>query len=306
MNILITGASGFIGGRMVERLAALPNAHITATSRSTTTRFESLPNVTFVQANLLTSIPTGNFHICVHVAGLADDKSTYDELFAANVTATKNLCDQLPNDITFIFISSPSAYSFKDDIAYTEEMATEGDVTNEYGLTKLKAEEVVQNRDFHSSYALRPRAVYGKGDHTLRPRILKRVKGNKMVFPGPLSERTSMTHVDNLCDAVIACITQSSKGFHIYNIADSKPYRLEDVFLTIAKSEYPERDIKIKTIPANLLRGVIRLFNLLNIQLELTLQSVDYVTKPAQLDTSKAQQELGFKGDRHFFDELPK
>ncbi|TNE27346.1 MAG: NAD(P)-dependent oxidoreductase [Bacteroidetes bacterium] len=300
-NLLITGASGFIGGRIVERLAALPNTKITATGRTTCHRFDALDNVEYVQVDLLNNVPRGTFTACIHVAGLADDKASYEDLFAANVSTTANVCKNLSSECTFIFISSPSVYSFRKDIPYTEDMASEHETTNHYGLTKLKAETLIRERAFTSAYALRPRAVYGPGDHTLRPRILKRVKGNKMVFPGPLSECTSMTHVDNLCDAVIACLNRAELGFHVYNIADANPYRLEDVFLAIAKAEYPDRDIRIETIPASIVRGIIRFFNMFRIPLELTLQSVDYVTRPAHLDISKAERELGYKAVRDFF-----
>lgn len=300
-SILITGASGFIGGRMVERLAELPELNITATGRRACDRFHSLPNVSYVQADLSSEIPEGKFDVCIHVAGLADDKSTYQQLHKANVEATQFLCNHLPTSTLMIFMSSPSVYAFADDRAQTEEMAKEEDTTNDYGLTKLMAEKVVEDKGFHSAYAIRPRAVYGPGDHTLRPRILKRIKGNKMTFPGPLSEKTSMTHVDNLCDAVILSLTQKKSGFHVYNIADSKPYKLSEVFSTLAKEEFPSKNIHLKTIPAKPIKWMISLAKALGITLELTHQSVDYVTKPAYLSIEKAISELGYIPKRNFF-----
>lgn len=52
MKILVTGASGFIGGKIVENLAKNTDYDVLATGRSSTAKFGHYPNVTYFTQDL--------------------------------------------------------------------------------------------------------------------------------------------------------------------------------------------------------------------------------------------------------------
>src|SRR6218665_2924874 len=108
MNILVTGASGFIGGYVVVQLAKNPSYSIIATGRSYTSAFSAYSNVKYVQADLTQHFPNISCDVCIHSAGLADDKSTAKQFERNNVEATNRLLISLNGCKTFIHISSSS------------------------------------------------------------------------------------------------------------------------------------------------------------------------------------------------------
>jgi nucleoside-diphosphate-sugar epimerase len=123
MKILVTGASGFIGGNLVEMLAADEQNDILATGRSLTNKFDPYPNVTYFQQDLSVAVPDQNCDVCIHCAGLADDRSSIEQFITHNVKATENLLHAVRHCKVLIFISSASVYDFADGKVKFEEDA---------------------------------------------------------------------------------------------------------------------------------------------------------------------------------------
>ena len=112
MRILVTGASGFIGGRIAEALTANLHATITATGRSSTDRFEKTTGITYFTHDLTAGLPEQSCDACIHCAGLADDRATWEQYVANNLVATRNVLDAVKKCRVFVFISSASVYDF--------------------------------------------------------------------------------------------------------------------------------------------------------------------------------------------------
>src|SRR5687767_10631493 len=110
MKILVTGASGFIGGYVAMELAKIPGNQIIATGRSATNRFKDFRTIEYQKLDLTGNLPELPCDVCVHSAGLADDKSTHQQLEQANVLATSNLIRALKNCKCIVYISSASVY----------------------------------------------------------------------------------------------------------------------------------------------------------------------------------------------------
>ncbi|NJL74876.1 MAG: NAD(P)-dependent oxidoreductase [Saprospiraceae bacterium] len=242
MNILITGASGFIGGSIAQTLAGNAQHRILATGRSNTKKFIHYPNINYFQQDLSQKMARLSVEVCIHCAGLADDNATKEQFEQHNVLATKHLLQALMDCKVLIFISSASVYNFQDGKAKCEEDANLNKSSSLYGRSKLRAEHLVQNSGIPSIYILRPRAVYGTGDSVLLPRILKLIKGNKMIIPSRLGAQSSLTHIQNLCEVVTKAIAQSKSGVHVFNIADPKIYHLKTVFSEILIQKVGKRN----------------------------------------------------------------
>ncbi|MDW3192851.1 MAG: NAD(P)-dependent oxidoreductase [Cytophagales bacterium] len=303
MKILITGASGFIGGYLAEQLAGNPEFQILATGRSVCRRFDDLTNVTYFRLDLSVICSEKiECDICIHAAGLADDQSSEAELMRANVDTVNNLAESISNCQCMIHISSSSVYDYSDGQVKSETDATLDKRLSDYGKSKLLSEQVMAKVGIQRIYILRPRAVYGPGDRTLLPRIQKLVRGSFMIAPGTLHFESSLTHVRQLLDASLLCMDQSKKGLHVYNIADDRTYLLEEVFSEIAFHQAGHR--KLKHIPASLIEKIIALKEWLGIRVGVSRQSFDYLNQHSVLSIEKAKTELGYAPKTSFFDSI--
>ena len=298
MNILVTGGSGFIGGTIARRLGRDENYGIVATGRSNCPANLGNHNIDYVKLNLEDPLPELDYDVCIHCAGLADDRSSNESLIASNITATENLLKHLKDCKIFIFISSASVYDFKKYPLAKEENADLQEDLSAYGRSKLLAEKVVQNSAIESIYIIRPRAVYGKFDRILLPRIQNRFKNGKITVPGDLQVKSSLTNVENIIDVVQHMLVEKKKGTSIYNVADNEQYTLRDVFTKIGSLK--NRKVRIKQLPVSAVRALVRVCNYLKIPISFSQQSIDYITIESSLDTSKVRENFNVHLSHNF------
>lgn len=300
-SILVTGASGFIGGAMVLHFAKNPSYKIIATGRSVCDKFNHLNNVEYIQLDLTKNKKPIQADICIHSAGLADDRASEEEFEKHNVLATQLLIDCLKGCETFVFISSSSVYDFSNSLPKKEDEATLDSGIYIYGRSKLKAEHVVKKASFKSIYLLRPRAVYGKGDKNLQPRIERLIKGRYFIIPGKLSDNSSLTHIKGLVDVADKCIEQSKQGCIAYNICDNKTYSLEKAFIQIARKKMGKQP-KLVRLNKSFISVALNVLKTLKIEIALSHQIVKYLKQDSLLDNSKVKGELGVELDYNFED----
>jgi nucleoside-diphosphate-sugar epimerase len=303
MKILVTGATGFIGGEVVTQLALNSNYQITATGRSKTNRYKHFNKVDFIQLDLSGNLPMLSYDACIHCAGLADDKAAAEDFTVNNMLATANLIHSLQDCNVFIYISSSSVYDFRDQSVKKEEDAKMSGRLSLYGSSKLSAEKVLQESQLQSVYIFRPRAVYGKNDRILLPRILKLLKRSFYIVPGNLKVMSSLTHIDNLTEAVEAVLSIAKPGLHIYNIADQQPYQLRDVFSRVGKLKSNLR-IRFISLPIMFIRLVLFILKVFKIKSNMSSQAVDYLIYNSVLDTSKIAEELDTANNKDFYNDF--
>lgn len=299
MTILVTGASGFIGGNIVEVLAADGYHEIWATGRSFTNKFDQYSNVTYFQQDLSAAIPDQNCDVCIHCAGLADDKSSKEQFINHNVKVTENLLHAVRHCKLLIFISSASVYDFADGAVKFEQDACLDNHISLYGQSKLLAEKAVCASGIKSVYILRPRAVYGRGDRVLLPRILGLIKRDIMILPGKLSSKASMTFIGNLSEIVVKCLAQSAPGLHIFNVADKITYDVKTVFGEILKRKSGKK--KFIVIPMPIVSFFVNVGSYLGVKGRLSKQALKYITEDSVISVEKAERLLGYSGQYEFY-----
>jgi nucleoside-diphosphate-sugar epimerase len=299
MKILVTGASGFIGGNLVELLAADPRNGIVATGRSFTNKFDPYPNVAYFQQDLSVAVPDQSCDVCIHCAGLADDRSSIEQFITHNVKATENLLHAVRHCKVMIFISSASVYDFADGKVKFEEDAHMSDQISLYGQSKLLAEEAIGASGIRSVYILRPRAVYGRGDRVLLPRILGTIRNQKMILPAGLSSKASLTHIGNLGEIVMKCLAESSPGVHVFNIADKVIYDLKTVFGEILRRKSGRKTFIF--IPMQIVSFFVNIGSYLGIRGKLSKQALRYIIEDSVISVEKAEKLLGYIGQHEFY-----
>ncbi len=224
MNVLITGASGFIGRRLVNYFLE-KNFKVRVLVRDTN-KITLLPNqVNVVHGDLI--IPSSLTGICdnidavFHLGGYAHDTHGSNLNFIyQHYTNTFLGTQHIVNEAIrarvkkFIFFSSVKAVGEHEE-SIDETMETPPD--SPYGMAKRQAEELVLAAKLHMHVCvLRPALVYGpewKGNLSSMWNAIKRG-----VFP-PLPDtgnRRSLISIDDLCQAAwLAAIQTNAHGKYI-------------------------------------------------------------------------------------------
>ncbi len=236
-RVLVTGATGFLAGALIRSLGR-DGVDVVATGRDRD-RLDrlSLPEQARIAFDLsqfqisdvlsrLSGVTT-----IVHCAALSSAWGRDAAFVAANVTATENLLT-LAGRLgvrSFIHISSPSVcFRFADQIGVTEDQTLPPPV-NAYARTKAQAEARVRASPFPQTI-LRPRAIYGRGDTALLPRLLR------AAATGPLPRfrqgcaATDLTHVSDVVAAIRAVMDQpDAAAGQTFNISGGQATPIRDV-----------------------------------------------------------------------------
>jgi nucleoside-diphosphate-sugar epimerase len=169
MQVLLTGASGFLGGHVAELLSARGDK-VRALLRKTSkrTHLEKLANVEVFEGSVeeldRVRAATDGVDAVVHCAGVVKARGV-DEFFAVNVGGTSNLVEATRRLglKRFVHVSSLEACGPSPD-GTPVDPAQEAPVTA-YGRSKLAAEKVVlAAKDDMPVVILRPGAIYGPRD----------------------------------------------------------------------------------------------------------------------------------------------
>jgi 2-alkyl-3-oxoalkanoate reductase len=305
MKIVITGASGFIGGALCAKLAKIPEVEIIAVGRSkVSNKFDQYPSIQYSSIDLATFTDKMiDCDVCIHCAGLASDTASKEDYERDNIIATRNILHAVESCHTFIYISSSSVYDFTDGLPKKEGDARLDSNISEYGRSKLLAEQEVLSSKIPSKYILRPRAVYGKGDRVLMPRILAMIRDDRMFIPNVKGVKTSLTSIHLIEDIVTYIIHKQQAGCHVYNIADTQTYSLWDV-LSAAGKVYKKDNLTIVAIPKLIVYLAMYLSKIVKTKVVLSRQAIHYLFQNSTLDISKATRDFSLPTNYYFYDLL--
>lgn len=309
-NIVVTGASGFLGGRLLKHLAALyPGSMITGTSRRAERKgeFEAL-GCRFVAGDLLEAsfceTVTKEADIVVHCAALSSPWGHVRLFEDANVKATQNLLNaSVTNQVKrFIFISTPSIYfDFTDRYNIKESDPLPAKMVNHYAATKLEAERLVlaMNGKGIETIGLRPRAIIGAEDTVIFPRLIKAYQEGRLKIIGNGKTLADLTCVRNVIEAVLCSIRAEPKALgEAYNITNGEPVLLWDKINLLLKALNFEP--LHKKVPAGLVMTVAALMEwkakLFSPGQEptLTKYGIGVLTYSLTMDISKAKNLLNY------------
>ncbi|WP_067456821.1 NAD-dependent epimerase/dehydratase family protein [Actinomadura macra] len=295
MRIAVTGASGFVGGAVCRALTGrgvtthgfgrrreVPSGHLGgAEYRPWDLTLGPLRDAPLVEA-------------VVHCAGSVTDWGPAADVFAGNLTGTRNALATFPG-ARFVHVSTASVYDpFRPSAMVTEDEAPVARYLNAYGASKAAAERAALA---HGAIVLRPHAVYGPGDTTLLPRVLSAVRGPILPAVGTGRQLVSLTSISNLVQAcVLAATGPVDSG--VFNVADASPVTVDDAFRAILR----ERGIRARPVyaPARLagpLAAAVEGAFLLAGRPEpprLTRYAVGHLAVERTLDITAARRILGF------------
>ncbi len=238
MKILVTGASGFIGGRFA-RFALEQGLSVRVNGR----RAEGVEHLVkrgaeFVQGDLadpeLVQRLCAGVEAVVHCAGAVGVWGRYQSFYQANVTVTENVVEAcLKQKVRrLIHLSSPSIYFDGRAHVDIKEEQVPTRFSDHYGATKYLAEQKVFGaQEFGLEVlALRPRFVTGAGDTSIFPRLIEMQRKGRLAIIGNGLNKVDFTSMQNLNDALFSALLAAEPALgKAYNISNGAPLPLWDV-----------------------------------------------------------------------------
>ena len=308
MKIVITGATGFLGGRLLERLAAECPAGTELVGIGRTLKPQSTVEHPLVRyelgdladASFVDRVLHGADKV-VHAAALSAQMGPPGAFERANVLVTQHVVAACTQNAVqrLVLISSPSVYFQLKDLPNIRESDPLPSPINVYARTKREAECIVQESDV-PHVILRPRALIGRGDTVILPRVIRAHREGKLRRMGEQKNRVDLTPVSNVVDAILLALEADEPALNqVYNISNGNPIPLwpllDDVFRKL-KLEPVEKGISM-----HVAKGVARLLEwhakYLNGHKEpaLTIYGIGTLTKTFAMDISEARRRLGYE-----------
>ncbi|MFZ5496418.1 MAG: NAD-dependent epimerase/dehydratase family protein [Verrucomicrobiota bacterium] len=206
--VFVTGASGFIGRKLAERLLA-DGRRVRVLSRRPLPELEARgAEVVLGDLHDRHALERGcrSADTVFHVAGRVGVWGPPDDFFRVNVGGTRNLLAacrdaKVPR---LVYTSSPSVVYNGGDLRNVDESAPLCTAAPcAYPTSKAAAEKLVlaaNDRDL-ATIALRPHLVWGPGDRNVVPRVIALARAGRLKIIGPGRNKVDITHISNVVDA---------------------------------------------------------------------------------------------------------
>ena len=302
----VTGGSGFIGGRLIERLAREgTSVRALARSEAAARRVEEL-GAEPVPGDLsdrdaLEAGAVGT-EVAFHLAAHLGEWGPWEEFERGNVEGTRNTLEACAEAGVrrFVHCGTEAALMAGEPLVQVDETAPlRPDSRAPYPATKAKAEQVVRDasREGFETVALRPRFVWGKGDTTLLPEMVDTIEAGKWAWVGGGRNVTDTTHVDNVVEGLLLAAKRGRPG-EAYFVTDGEPVVFREFVTAMLQTqgvEPPDRSLPTWTA-APLARVAETAWKLLPLKgaPPMTTFRSWLLTQECTIDISKAREELGY------------
>lgn len=315
MKILITGASGFIGGFLVKE--ALDRGYevwagIRATSsrenlRDERIRFIDLPyrDPEALTARVAEFARTeGPWEYVIHNAGLTKtlDKKNFYTINAGN---TRHLIQALAyadcRPKKFLLMSSLSSYGRGDEKTFRPIRLDDPQVPDtDYGKSKLEAENYVRTQTYFPYVILRPTGVYGPGEKDYFMEI-QSVKSGLDLAVGFVPQRITFIYVKDLARvAFLALENEAIRNKH-YFVADGDVHT-DESFARMIQDILQKKHVVHARIPLGLVHVACQCSEWIGrlLKKSMTLNTDKYIILKQRnwiCDVTPLQEDLHFKPD---------
>ncbi|HQY20960.1 MAG TPA: NAD-dependent epimerase/dehydratase family protein [Ignavibacteria bacterium] len=235
MKAFITGATGFVGSHLADKLLE-KNYDVYCLKRSTSsTKWLDGKNINFIDGDLFSNETLENvikdMDYVFHVAGVVKSR-TAEGFYKSNYESTKNLLEITykvnPDLKKFVLISSLAATGPAIEQDSVDENSPPFPITT-YGLSKLKGEEItLEYKDKLNVTIIAPPAVFGPRDTEIFIYFQTFQKGLNSVI-GFKEKYLSLVYVEDLADGIILAAESPESNGEKYFLCFDKAYNWVDI-----------------------------------------------------------------------------
>jgi nucleoside-diphosphate-sugar epimerase len=305
LSVLVTGASGFIGGRLAERLATEEGVRVRAMVRHAkkAERLQKL-ELEIVQADLLgleslREVIKG-CDLIFHCAAVVRETGDRNEFLQTNVKGTENILN-VSRDAgvkKFIHFSSVSVYGMNPPDR-ADETTPFQPCGNLYCDTKIGAEKAVWAAHHKARLpvvVIRPANVYGPYSNPWTIRPIKLINSGQMMLINGGTGVCNYVYIDNLLDATLIATKRDESVGEVYLVSDGMAVTWKEFFGYYARMAQKPR---IRSVPEWLGKaialGMEVTSKLSGKPPKLTREAVGFLTREARFSIEKARCELGYQ-----------
>lgn len=299
MKALVTGASGYLGTHLAERLLK-EGWDVRALDVQKSARLS--PSAEFISGNIrdaqkIKDVAEG-CNVIFHLVGIMPQAKAKDEtMHVVNVGGTKNALDAaVANKVKrVVFLSSCEIYGTWENTPVHEDDAVYP--IGEYGKNKLEAEKI--GKEYSEKHgiefvALRPSTIVGENmtDYLFRGIMKGILKSPFFFYIGSGNNRFQMSATEDVVDACILSATKENLKFEVFNNGSDDVPSIKEQIKHIAGKMGLRR--KIVTLPAKPTKMFLHFLTSLGIS-PFVPDHFEVMDKDILMDCSKAKKMLGWQ-----------
>jgi nucleoside-diphosphate-sugar epimerase len=287
-RVLLTGASGFVGRAVARRLAETG-----AAVRPALRKGPAAPGAVVVGEigpHTDWSAALAGVDAVVHLAARAhvvrETEADPDAAFRrVNVDGTRRLAEaaRAAGVRRFVYLSSAGVHGDRTDgKPFTEDAPPRPH--DAYTRSKWEAEQALAATAGLPVAVLRAPLVYGPGAPANFLELLRAVDAERLLPLGAVRNRRDLVGVENLADAVAACLSKPEAAGRRYLVADGDPVSTPELVRRLAAAL--GRRARLPAVPVFLLRAAAFATG--------RLRRLDKVIASFEVDASRLRRELGW------------
>lgn len=317
-RVLVTGASGYVGSRLVRRLVE-EGYYVRAFVRE-------LSHISLLEqlgVELLYGDVRNPDNLCKAAEGMdiivhlaAALRGTFGFVESCSVDGTKNVAEaaKIKNVKRVIYMSSMSVYDYlrlNDGDAITEQSPLEEfpELRGTYSLAKRRAEDVALSHLGNKSPTwtiLRPSVIVGEGHDIFSPAGIK--IGNLLVCLSSAHKHLRLIHVRDVAAAIVKLIQNTNTHARIFALSHQNSVTLQEYVDNYIRMNRPYENIRVVYVPYCLawfgVRSLMILQRLTGKGPNINIRRLVYLYRDVEVSSQAIHEQTGWQPCKGLLEQL--
>ncbi|GHV54055.1 UDP-N-acetylglucosamine 4-epimerase [Bacteroidia bacterium] len=238
MGVIIIGASGFVGTRLIRQLKQSKHSLYNIDKQQSKFYPEITTILNVLDRKKLTALLKDVNVVILLAAEHRDDVSPVSLYYDVNVGGMRNTLEAMEaNGVKrIVFTSSVAVYGLNKK---NPDEGHPADPFNHYGKSKWEAEQVLQewyktHPDWNINI-IRPTVIFGERNRGNVYNLLKQIASGKFLMVGNGNNVKSMAYVGNVVAFIQYLIENKTSGYNIFNYVDKPDMSTNELVAHVGK-----------------------------------------------------------------------